>query len=209
MLTDKLKHEQVQTDAGLVGKDTPHFEGDWKKITLAPPDANTSKDTRAELLEVRRAFHDMTEGQRKTFERQDRPDLEQEFVDLLRRLGRPVSKDLAKQISELSEELATIGLFFKLRFQRPRPNELFEAMKLKPLPEARTAKSPSYPSNHALIGAFLGDWLAEKFPQDSVALKALGKQLGALRVVGGTHFPSDVEAGRRLAEKLKSFYRGS
>jgi acid phosphatase (class A) len=209
VLTDKLKHEQVQTDADLVGKPTPHFEEGWNKITLAPPDANTSKDTRAELLEVRRLFKTMTEGQRVTFERQDREDLEQEFIDLLRRLGRVVPKDLGKEILDLSEELATIGLFFKERFQRPRPNELFAAMKAKPLPEAKTAKSPSYPSNHALIGAFLGDWLAAKFPKDAVALKALGKQLGALRIVGGTHFPSDVEAGRRLAEKLKSFYRGS
>jgi len=30
--------------------------------------------------------------------------------------------------------------------------------------------------------------------------------MGDLRVAGGWHFPSDVEAGRKLAKKLESFF---
>ena len=208
MLTDRLKHSDVGTDKELVGAPTQHFDEGWKRITLAAPDKNTAADTRAELLEIRRLHKNATPGQLATAKRQDRVDLEDEFFGLLERMGVAVPKKVKEELRTLSEELATVGLFFKDRFQRPRPNQLFKAMGLKELPEQETAKSPSYPSNHALIGSFLADWLAERFPEQSVALKALGRQLGDLRVVAGSHFPSDIEAGRRLATKLKSFYRG-
>lgn len=206
MLTDRIRYGEPKQDLKFVDKPTPHFDAGWKRITLAAPLPNTSSETRGELREIRRQAKSVTPEQRAIIELQDRDDLEMEFVGLLRRMGQPVHKPLIEEIKAIAEELTTIGLYFKDRFDRARPAQLFRAMGLEPFPEGETTGTASYPSNHALIGTFLGEWLAGKFPAKATALRRLGKQMGDLRVAGGWHFPSDVEAGRKLAQKLTSFF---
>lgn len=206
MLTDRIHYGKAEQDRRWSKAPTPHFDPTWKRITLPAPPVNTDRQTRDELLEIRRLHKATTPVQRSLIEKQDKDKLEMVFVEFLRKRGIPVQKDLLSKIKALSEELTTIGLHFKEKFDRARPNQLFEAMGLEPLPEGETTGTPAYPSNHALIGTFLAEWLAEQFPGEAVALKRLGSQLGDLRVVGGWHFPSDVEAGRALAKKLKSYF---
>lgn len=206
MLTDRIRYGDAKQDVALAGRATPHFDEGWRRITLAAPLSNTSAETRGELREVRRMAKAVTPEQRSLIELQDRDDLEMEFVGLLRRMGEPMQKPRIEEIKAIAEELTTIGLHFKDRFDRARPAQLFQAMGLKPFPEGETTGTASYPSNHALIGTFLGEWLAGKYPSKATALRRLGKQMGDLRVAGGWHFPSDVEAGRKLAKKLESFF---
>lgn len=59
----------------------------------------------------------------------------------------------------------------------------------------------SYPSGHATVGFTLGCLAAELFPRKAEQLLERGKFHGDIRVVIGRHFPSDVEAGRRLGEQ--------
>lgn len=44
--------------------------------------------------------------------------------------------------------------------------------------------------------------LAHLFPRDAAALTALGRESGESRVWAGIHYPSDVAAGRRIAEQV-------
>lgn len=60
----------------------------------------------------------------------------------------------------------------------------------------------SYPSGHATFGAMIAILLAEMVPEQRQALFAFGWEFGEARVVGGVHYPSDVEAGRILAATL-------
>jgi acid phosphatase (class A) len=62
--------------------------------------------------------------------------------------------------------------------------------------------SPSYPSGHATVGAMMAILLAELVPEQRAALFACGWEFGDARVIGGVHFPSDVEAGRVLGTLL-------
>jgi acid phosphatase (class A) len=69
-------------------------------------------------------------------------------------------------------------------------------------PPADPSLSPSYPSGHAAVGAMDAIVLAQMVPEQRTALFARGWAYGDARVIGGVHFPSDVEAGRILGTML-------
>lgn len=85
----------------------------------------------------------------------------------------------------------------KTHFQRPRP--FLGDARVQPVLD-RDA-SPSYPSGHATCGLAYGMVLAELAPERREALLIQGRQVGFDRVIGGVHYPSDVEAGQRLAHR--------
>jgi acid phosphatase (class A) len=62
--------------------------------------------------------------------------------------------------------------------------------------------SPSYPSGHATRGLAYAAVLAELVPERREALLERGRQVGVDRVIGGVHWPSDIEAGQRLGAAL-------
>jgi acid phosphatase (class A) len=62
--------------------------------------------------------------------------------------------------------------------------------------EPTPAYSYSYPSGHATYGAVTGILLANMVPEKRRELFARGWDYGESRVVGGVHFPTDVESGR-------------
>lgn len=62
--------------------------------------------------------------------------------------------------------------------------------------------SYSYPSGHATFGALWARALADADPADAARITAFGRQFGDNRVACGVHYPTDVEAGRALAEAI-------
>jgi len=84
----------------------------------------------------------------------------------------------------------------KQHFQRPRP--FLGDPRVQPVLERDP--SPSYPSGHATCGLAYALVLAELAPDRREALLIQGRQIGYDRVIGGVHYPSDVEAGQRLAQ---------
>ncbi|MBA4147276.1 MAG: phosphatase PAP2 family protein [Verrucomicrobia bacterium] len=60
----------------------------------------------------------------------------------------------------------------------------------------------SYPSGHATVGMIQALVLAELFPDKREAILAIGRDFGWARVVIGKHFPTDVYAGRVLAQGI-------
>ncbi len=69
------------------------------------------------------------------------------------------------------------------------------------IPEARDrlARSASYPSGHAAIGWGVALVLSELVPARAEAILARGLAYGQSRVLCGVHWPTDVEAGQRVA----------
>lgn len=62
--------------------------------------------------------------------------------------------------------------------------------------------SYAYPSGHAAFGALAAILLADMVPEQREALFRRGWEYGEARIIGGLHFPSDVEAGRVMATVL-------
>jgi hypothetical protein len=87
----------------------------------------------------------------------------------------------------------------KKRFNRKRP---FVAYPDLVHPAIMLEPSPSFPSGHATRSAFFALLLAQLAPERKPELIARGAQIAIDRVIGGVHWPSDIEAGQRLGRKL-------
>ncbi len=63
-------------------------------------------------------------------------------------------------------------------------------------------KSSSYPSGHSSHAWMWAVLLGEIFPEKRVELYERARQVEWARIIGGVHFPTDTEAGRRLGEAI-------
>ena len=82
----------------------------------------------------------------------------------------------------------------KKQTARPRPYEQYASIK----PCLPREDSQSFPSGHSTWYSAASELLADLLPERRERLLAVGFHAGASRVMCGVHFPTDVEAGRRL-----------
>lgn len=83
-------------------------------------------------------------------------------------------------------------------YKRPRPyirNPLI-------IPCISKESSAAYPSGHTTHARILALTLAEIFPERRVALLKRADDIALSRVIGGVHHPSDIVAGKKLADVL-------
>ena len=90
--------------------------------------------------------------------------------------------------------------YFKNHFKRPRPYITDES--LSPCISKVRNSYMSYPSGHSAAGYALALALAKKFPYKKDLILQQGLKIGENRLIGGVHHPSDVVAGRKLAEQV-------
>ena len=67
-----------------------------------------------------------------------------------------------------------------------------------------TEESPSYPSGHGTISKLYALVLMDLYPTEKDKLEKRGIEIGQHRVQIGVHHPTDIEAGRKLADLLYS-----
>ncbi len=129
--------------------------------------------------------------------------IEQARADVARNIGRfsdVVGTDLSKSAAPIANavidrawteayELVTAA---KQYWHRERPYLANPEIHLA-LPAENTA---SYPSGHATYGMVIAILLADIVPEKATAIFERGRQFGIQRLIGGVHYPSDVEAGR-------------
>lgn len=63
-------------------------------------------------------------------------------------------------------------------------------------------KSFSYPSKHAALAEFEAKILIIAYPDRAEQLAARAKELAFDRVIGGVHYPSDIQGGRLLGDAI-------
>lgn len=86
----------------------------------------------------------------------------------------------------------------KKHYGRPRPYVYLSSIH----PCIDLEKSMAYPSGHATLGKLFALVLSDLFPDQKEAIRAQGDATGTHRVLGGVHHPSDIAAGRLIAEKI-------
>jgi len=159
---------------------------------LAPPPADDSAATRAELDEMLRIQGSRSEAQsaRATADAEVSVFRFADVVgsDRFTAANLPLTLALFKKISD--DELWAAGAA-KDAFRRPRPFLL--EPKLQPL-LARTS-SASYPSGHSMWGYAVGLVLADMLPEKRAQIMARAREYATNRVVVGMHYPSDIESG--------------
>jgi membrane-associated phospholipid phosphatase len=67
---------------------------------------------------------------------------------------------------------------------------------------AAVPNDPSYPSEHAAIAAAAAGTLAALFPDQAKTLTAMAQEAGLSRLLAGTNYRSDVEAGMALGKAV-------
>ncbi|MBL8200086.1 MAG: phosphatase PAP2 family protein [Chromatiales bacterium] len=91
----------------------------------------------------------------------------------------------------VGQDSTRIGLRAKQYWQRPRPYRASE--RVKPVLDVST--DGSYPSGHAMYGCLTAVLLGVMVPEQRPALLERGQAYAQRRVVGGVHYPTDIEAG--------------
>lgn len=96
----------------------------------------------------------------------------------------------------LGDDLRALDGASKLPFLRARPSAV--DARVRPCVDLPT--SSSYPSGSGMQAFVWAELLAEIFPAQRAGLLERAARAAWGRVIGGVHFPSDVLAGRKLAE---------
>jgi hypothetical protein len=201
---NKIRYEGPIADARYIDAPTPRLGESWKLIRLDPPAKNADIETQKELLEIEQVGRELSGESWKDINRQDVENPQQEFINYLLDNGLEVSEERQKLINDLAGELTTVGLFFKLQFNRPRPQQILEALGRRVGKAGDTTKSPSYPSTHAIIARFMDKFLVRLYPEHCKEISKIGQGMGFLRIAASYHFPSDIDAGVYLGERLFS-----
>jgi acid phosphatase (class A) len=164
---------------------------------LAPPPAAGSAEEAADLAEARAAFQGRTPAETARaikdaslsiflftpavgpfFQAGKLPKTEALFQQVRKEIGEPIERP-------------------KNHWKRRRPYEMDEHLVF-----GRPEKNFGYPSGHASRGMVQALVLAELFPEKKEAILAIGRDIGWDRVLIGKHFPTDIYAGRVLAQAI-------
>jgi len=108
---------------------------------------------------------------------------------------RPLTRAL---LAEAEREAWAVYGPLKAHCDRPRPY----AVDARLAPAVAKEPSAAFPSGHAARGALYARLLGELTPARAASLAERGRQIGFDRVRAGVHWPSDVEAGRKLGVGL-------
>jgi acid phosphatase (class A) len=113
----------------------------------------------------------------------------------------PKTEALFERVQREADAIFTAA---KKYWKRPRPyaNE-------PSLSSVEPEWSYSYPSGHSTRATVYALLLAELFPEKSEGILAIGQAIGWHRVQIGKHYPTDVYAGRELAQAIVREMRAS
>ena len=89
----------------------------------------------------------------------------------------------------------------KYAFRRPRPSVADATV----APVVDVPSSPSYPAEHAAVGAAAAEVLAHFFPEQAATLREAAEEAGRSRFLAGVQYPSDVAAGSELGRRVAAY----
>ncbi len=85
------------------------------------------------------------------------------------------------------DSLPTI-MSLKNYYNRPRPKQMIPHL---PVAQSETAKTPAYPSGHALQSYLIAHHLSQKYPSRKRDFFKIADRIADARVSVGLHYPSD------------------
>lgn len=189
--------------AGLALAGRGHYiepgQADLTRV-LAPAPTDDSATTKADLAELLKLQAARTPAQ----EEAAKADVKRTVTRFADVLGPGFKKD-ALPVTEaffkrLSRDASLAVAQVKNRWSRPRPFTVSDEIK----PCLPRPASPSYPSGHSTWGHLAAIVLAGMVPEKAAELYARGDEFARQRLIGGVHYPSDVEAGKIAAAVIAS-----
>ena len=166
-------------------------------LLLPDPPADGSIESNAELA----ALHQIQDVRTSPLTAAATSDEEQEDIFIFKSvIGQEFTPEAFPMTARLSirvkSEQGIIGSRLKRRFHRERPYQIDST--LHPVCKVNSVHD-SYPSGHAFAGYLQALTLVQLFPGKRDAIFARADEYAHNRMVCGVHYPSDLEAGRRVA----------
>jgi acid phosphatase (class A) len=190
LLVSCVSHPALALDPSLLSRE----DVDLVRL-LPPPPAVGSPAHRRDLAELTKLQAQRTKAR----VAQAVADQESTIWRFLEGMNKPVDKTKIPLASSLfrtlEDTIRSVTEPAKEEFKRLRPP--YVEPKLKPI--VKLSKSYSHPSTHASFGWATALILAEMAPEWRAQIFERGRDFGISRMVGGVHYPTDVEAGRVTA----------
>ncbi len=166
-------------------------------ILLAPPPLPDSTEQAADMNEVKAVYHSASSNEmagaylEKEFNVFNFTDVTGAFFQSA---NLPVTAAFFEKVQADAD--AATG-FAKKYFKRPRPYTTDPG-----LANGKLEKSFSYPSGHSTESMVLALVLADLLPEKRDVILAHARQMGWHRVQIARHYPTDIYAGRVLAQEI-------
>ena len=198
-------------DISVMKRETPLIQISRDGIQISPPPSNDSRETKSEINYLLRSMNGASQG-------------DKDFIDIADKrvietiISFAIENDLnfdENYLRDLKNQLTSLILNIKYKFNRPRPFQIAKALNSKfPRSESVSANTPSYPSGHAIQSHVLTNVLARDNPGFERALENLADRISLTRLQMGLHYPSDILMGKEVANMIdpyvdgQNYYRG-
>ncbi|MFH1018576.1 MAG: hypothetical protein V1798_10420 [Pseudomonadota bacterium] len=183
----------VGADPVWLGKspvDIQHF--------LAPPPALGSPADRADLDRILRYQVSRTEKECERARSEVSSSLKTFFGPPYGPLTSEEVTKWAPFFEKIHEDESAVVRLMKARWNRPRPYE--EDPKIAPC--VPRAINRAYPSGHTTLARVFAKVLSRLKPEQAIAFEDRADQIAEDRILGGVHYPTDIQAGKRLGDEI-------
>ena len=167
------------------------------KLTIKPPPPNESNKTRAEVFYLL-GYNDGVIDNEMV---QAYDNIVSAFMPVIEKNGLEVSKD---ELEDVIKESSKFVMKLKYKFNRPRPYQIAEHYGIEDFKRHKldTAKTPSYPSGHAMQGRLIALYLSNKDPENKNEYMMIGHNISESRIMARAHYPTDRKYGDMLGDEL-------
>jgi acid phosphatase (class A) len=91
-----------------------------------------------------------------------------------------------------------VGMYYKMRENRPRPVQLYPAL----MPVITTPAHASFPNNHMLQSGLIATLIGKACKPLSMSANRLAYRIGENRLRAGLHYRSDLNASEKLSQEI-------
>ena len=108
-----------------------------------------------------------------------------------------------KDYEDFMKDINYYALSLKMKYQRPRPHQISDKIQTT---KTKTDDTPAFPSGHSMLAHGLERVLSKRFPEKKNELKKMADKISLSRMQLGGHYPSDIQAGKKLGYMLGDAY---
>ena len=108
-----------------------------------------------------------------------------------------------KDYEDFMKDINYYALSLKMKYQRPRPHQISDKIQTT---KTKTDDTPAFPSGHSMLAHGLERVLSKRFPEKKSELKKMADKISLSRMQMGSHYPSDIQAGKKLGYMLGDAY---
>jgi len=104
---------------------------------------------------------------------------------------------------DLIDDINYYALSLKMKYQRARPHQISNKIQTT---KTKTDNTPAFPSGHSMMAHGLERVLSKEYPEKSEELKRKANKISLSRMQMGSHYPSDLKAGKMLGYMIGDAY---